>query len=45
MNIYQKAWELLLLRLDSKVGWGKVELKTLMLQCLVEAGRETVMQG
>lgn len=38
MNIYQIAWKLLLERIEAKTGWGKVELKQLMLKCLVEAG-------
>lgn len=41
MNIYQKAWELVLARLDEKTGWGRVELKQLMLECLVAAGKES----
>lgn len=40
MNVYQKAWELLLRRVEDKTGWGKVELKNLMLLCLIEAGKE-----
>jgi hypothetical protein len=40
MNIYQRAWELVLARLDEKTGWGRTELKQLMLECLVEAGKE-----
>ena len=35
-----KAWELVLARLDEKTGWGRTELKQLMLECLVEAGKE-----
>ena len=38
MEIYLKAWKLLLARLDSKTGWGKEEIKKLMLQCLLDAG-------
>ena len=37
-DIYVKAWKLLIQRIDSKTGWGKNELKQLMLDCLVEAG-------
>jgi hypothetical protein len=39
-DVYQKAWELLLEKLESKTGWGKQELKNLMLQCLIEAGKK-----
>lgn len=41
-GIYQRAWELLLERLDSGTQggkWSKAELRKLMLQCLVEAGK------
>lgn len=38
MNIYLRAWKLLLERLERKTGWGKEELKILMLQCLLDAG-------
>ena len=37
MNIYLKAWKLVLLRLETKTSWGKEELKKLMLQCLLDA--------
>ena len=37
-NIYVKAWKLLLERLDQKTGWGKEEIKKLMLKCLLDAG-------
>jgi len=40
MNVYQRAWKLLLTRLEQKTGWGKEELKKLMLQCLLDAGDE-----
>ena len=40
MNIYQRAWELVLAILDEKTSWGRTELKQLMLKCLVEAGKE-----
>ena len=40
VNIYLKAWKLLLQRLESKTGWGKEEIKKLMLQCLLDAGDE-----
>jgi len=40
MNIYLKAWKLLLERLERKTGWGKEEIKKLMLQCLLDAGEE-----
>jgi len=42
MNIYLRAWKLLLERLEHKTGWGKEELKRLMLQCLLDAGDEEV---
>jgi len=38
--IYLKAWKLLLKRLEAKTGWGKEEIKKLMLQCLLDAGEE-----
>lgn len=37
-NIYLKAWKLLLERLEQKTGWGKEEIKKLMLTCLLDAG-------
>ncbi len=37
-NIYLKAWKLLLQKLETKTGWGKEEIKKLMLQCLLDAG-------
>ncbi len=40
MNIYLRAWKLLLERIESKTGWGKEELKKLMLACLIDAGEE-----
>ncbi len=40
MSIYQKAWKLLLPRIEQKTGWGKEELKKLMLQCLIYAGEK-----
>lgn len=39
MDIYQKAWELLLERIQEKTGWGSVELQKLMLRCLIDAGK------
>ena len=39
--MYQRAWKLVLKRLEEKTSWGRVELKQMMLECLVEAG-ETV---
>lgn len=39
-NIYLKAWGLLLERLDQKTGWGKEEIKKLMLRCLIDAGKQ-----
>lgn len=42
MNIYQKAWELMLARIEKKTGWGKLELKQLMIECLIDAGKEEV---
>jgi len=38
--LYQKAWELLLDRIQAKTGWGNVELQKLMLRCLIDAGKE-----
>ena len=40
MNLYLRAWKLLLERLEQKTGWGKEEIKKLMLQCLLDAGEE-----
>ena len=41
-NIYLVAWKLLLGRLEQKTGWGKEEIKKLMLKCLLDAGEEEV---
>jgi len=41
MSIYLEAWKLLLERLERKTGWGKEEVKRLMLQCLLDAGDAT----
>jgi hypothetical protein len=35
---YQKAWELLLKRIDEKTSWGNEQFKQVMLECLVQAG-------
>lgn len=40
-NMYHKAIQLLLDRIESKTSWGKVELKELILKCLVDAGEES----
>lgn len=37
---YKKAWELLYARIDEKNSWGKVQLKELMLECLLDIGRK-----
>ena len=37
MDIYQTAWSLLRKRIEKKTGWGKEQLKHLMLECLEEA--------
>ena len=37
-NLYLIAWKLLLERLEQKTGWGKEEIKKLMLKCLLDAG-------
>lgn len=34
-DIYQKAWSRLLKEIESKTGWGKNDLKNLMLDCLI----------
>jgi len=34
-DVYRKAWELLLSKIENKTGWGKNELKQLMLECLI----------
>lgn len=36
--VYQKAWKLLLDKIQTKTSWGNVELQKLMLRCLVDAG-------
>lgn len=43
-NIYLVAWKLLLGRLERKTGWGKEEIKKLMLRCLLDAGDEGVKE-
>ena len=40
VDIYVKAWKLLLERIEKKTGWGKNELKQLMIECLLDAGKE-----
>lgn len=40
-NIYQRAWELFLSKVEAKTSWGRIELKELMAQCLVGAGKPT----
>lgn len=40
MGVYQRAWKLLLERIEQKTGWGKEQLKNLMLQCMIDAGEE-----
>ncbi len=35
---YQKAWELLLKRIEEATSWGKEQLKQVMLECLIQAG-------
>lgn len=38
--MYQNAWRLLLVRIESKTSqklWDKNELKQLMLQCMIDA--------
>lgn len=40
MDVYQKAWQRLLREIENKTGWGKVELKNLMLDCLVNPEKE-----
>jgi thioredoxin-like negative regulator of GroEL len=35
---YQKAWELLLKRIEETTSWGKEQLKQVMLECLIQAG-------
>jgi len=39
-NIYQKAWQKLLKGIERKTGWGKLELKQLMLECLINPDEE-----
>ena len=40
MNVFLKAWELLLERIKAKTSWGNVELQKLMLQCFIDAGKK-----
>lgn len=35
---YQRAWLLLIDRIQPKTSWGRNELRDLMLRCLVDAG-------
>ena len=35
---YAEAWQLLNERLDEKTNWGRVELRQLMLECLIKTG-------
>ena len=35
MDIYKEAWQRLIKEIEKKTSWGKIELKTLMLDCLV----------
>lgn len=37
MDQHAKAWKLLLARIEAKTSWGKIELKNLMLECLIDA--------
>lgn len=39
MDIYLKAWSLLLERIQEKTSWGNIELQKLMLRCLIDAGK------
>ena len=39
-NIYQKAWQRLLKEIERKTGWGKVELKQVMLECFTDSWYE-----
>lgn len=43
--IYQKAWKLLLERIERKTGWGKNELKQMMIECLIDAGEAGTDSG
>lgn len=38
-DIYRKAFALFLNRLDGKTGWGKHQVRQLLLDCLLEAGQ------
>ncbi len=37
MCIHEKAIKLFLEKIEGKTGWGKVELKTMLLECILEA--------
>lgn len=39
-DIYRKAFALFLNRLEEKTGWGKEQVKKLLLDCLLEAGQQ-----
>ena len=39
-NIYRVAWRTLLKRVETKTSWGKIELKSLMLDCFVNPEEE-----
>lgn len=43
-DVYQKAWQRLLIEIQKKTGWSNVELQKLMLDCLVNPDKlkETV---
>ena len=40
MGVYERAWQKLLDAIEQKTGWGRQELKNLMLKLLVEAANE-----
>ena len=39
-NTYAIAWGLVLQKLETKTGWGRNELKDMMLKSFVEAGNQ-----
>ncbi len=42
--MYQKAWRLLLERIEGQTGWGKEQLRKLMFKCLMDVTEEETNQ-
>jgi hypothetical protein len=43
-NLFDSFKELFLERLEAKPSWGKIEVKTLLLQCEVDAARKMLTE-